>query len=280
MPKTIVITGASDGIGAAAARQLHRDGHQVVVVGRSPTKTQAVAAELGADAFVADFTHLDEVRRLAAELDAAYPRIDVLANNAGGIFGDRTKTADGYEMTFQVNHLSPFLLTQLLMDKLIASDATVIQTSSVAARLFAPKLNLEDLDLDANFSASKAYGAAKLENILFTQELDRRYRAQGISAVAFHPGNVATNFGASSSSPILRTIIKFPLARALFISPEKGADQLVWFSESQPGTDWQPGEYYEKRKVARTNSQAADAGLARGLWERSEAMLAGAAQAL
>jgi NAD(P)-dependent dehydrogenase (short-subunit alcohol dehydrogenase family) len=107
--KTIVITGASDGIGAAGARLLHGDGHRVVVVGRSPEKTKAVADELGVEGFVADFARLDEVRRLAAELDVACPTIDVLANNAGGIFGDRTKTADGFELTFQVNHLAPFL---------------------------------------------------------------------------------------------------------------------------------------------------------------------------
>ncbi len=277
MPKTIVITGASDGIGAAAARQLHRDGHQIAVVGRSPAKTRAVAAELGADAFIADFTRLEEVRRLAGELDAAYPRIDVLANNAGGIFGDRTKTVDGHEMTFQINHLAPFLLTQLLLDKLIASGASVIQTSSVGARALAPKLNLDDLDMDANFNAMRAYGAAKLENILFTKELDRRYRPQGISAVAFHPGNVATSFGSGSTSAIMRFV--YPLMRFTLITPEKGADQLVWLSVGQPGRDWQTGEYYEKRKVAPTNAQAADAELARGLWERSEQMLAGAAQA-
>ena len=279
MPKTIVITGASDGIGAAAARQLHRDGHQVVIVGRSPDKTRAVASELGADHFVADFTDLDEVRGLAGELDTAYGRIDVLANNAGGVFGDRTKTVDRHEMTFQVNHLAPFLLTQLLMPKLIASQASVIQTSSVGARL-APKLDLDDLDMDENFGAIRAYGAAKLENILFTQELDRRYRDQGISAVAFHPGNVATNFGASSSSRFMRFALKFPLARATFISPEKGADQLVWLAETEPGREWQTGGYYEKRKLAKTNPQAADAELARGLWERSEQMLAAERQAL
>jgi NAD(P)-dependent dehydrogenase (short-subunit alcohol dehydrogenase family) len=111
MPKTIVITGASDGIGAAGARQLHQDGHRVVFVGRSPAKTQAIAGELGAECFLADFTRLDDVRTLAAALDRACPRIDVLVNNAGGIFGDRAKTADGFEKTFQVNHLAPFLLT-------------------------------------------------------------------------------------------------------------------------------------------------------------------------
>ncbi|AUA16664.1 putative oxidoreductase YciK [Streptomyces malaysiensis subsp. malaysiensis] len=142
--KTIVITGASDGIGAAAARQLHRSGHRVVVVGRSSHKTRAVADEIGADSYVADFTRLDEVRALAARLDAAYPRIDVLANNAGGVFGDPARTPDGFEKTFQVNHLAPFLLTRLLMDKLLASGASVLQTSSVGARM-AGKLDTDDL---------------------------------------------------------------------------------------------------------------------------------------
>src|SRR6202046_4554258 len=147
MSKTIVITGASDGIGAAGARQLHKDGHRVVIVGRSPAKSQAVARELGADHFLADFTSLGDVRTLAAGLYLACPRIDVLVNNAGGIFGDRAKTVDGFEKTFQVNHLAPFLLTHLLLDKLIASDASVIQTSSFAARLTG-KIEMDDLEHD------------------------------------------------------------------------------------------------------------------------------------
>ncbi|HEX3514389.1 MAG TPA: SDR family NAD(P)-dependent oxidoreductase, partial [Trebonia sp.] len=176
MSKTIVITGASDGIGAAAARQLHQDGNHVVVVGRSPRKTQAVAQEIGADYFLADFTRLGDVRKLAADLDRACPRIDVLANNAGGIFGDRAKTIDGFEQTFQVNHLAPFLLTSLLLDKLVQSRAAVIQTSSSGARLFC-ELAIDDLDHDRDFTPQLAYGTAKLENILFTKELHRRYHA-------------------------------------------------------------------------------------------------------
>jgi len=270
MSKTIVITGASDGIGAAAARQLHKDGHQVVVVGRSPQKTEAVAHQIGADHFVADFTRLDEVRKLATELDTAYPRIDVLANNAGGVFGDRTKTVDGFEKTFQINHLAPFLLTRLLLDKLIASRASVIQTSSIGARM-AGKLDLDDLDHDRNFSPIRAYGTAKLENILFTQELHRRYHAQGLSAVAMHPGNVATSFGTASESRLMKFIATNRFTRALLITPEKGADQLVWLAEGEPGTDWESGGYYEKRKPARRpNPQALDADLALRLWERSK----------
>lgn len=271
-PKTIVITGASDGIGAAAARRLHRDGHRVVIVGRSAQKTEAIARELGADHFVADFARLADVRTLAAELGAAYSRVDVLANNAGGIFGDRTKTVDGFEKTFQINHLAPFLLTTLLMDTLIASSATVIQTSSVGARLFG-RVNMDDLDHDLDFSPQLAYGTAKLENILFTTELHRRYHAQGLAAVAFHPGLVATGFATESDS-VMKRFYRSRLGRALMSSPEKGAAQLVWLATTRPGSEWQPGVYYEKRKPARRNNpQALDRGLARELWDRSADLL-------
>jgi NAD(P)-dependent dehydrogenase (short-subunit alcohol dehydrogenase family) len=272
MPKTVVITGASDGIGAAAARQLHKDGNHVVVVGRSPRKTQAVAREIGADYFLADFTRLGDVRKLAADLDQTYPRIDVLANNAGGIFGDRAKTIDGFEQTFQINHLAPFLLTSLLLDKLVQSRATVIQTSSSGARLFG-KLAIDDLDHDRDFTPQLAYGTAKLENILFTKELHRRYHAQGISAAAFHPGTVATSFAADSDS-FMKRIYSSRIGRAFMTTPEKGAGQMIWLAESVPGTDWVSGTYYEKRKPARRNNpQALDADLARQLWDRSEQLL-------
>ncbi len=271
-PKTIVITGASDGIGAAAARQLHRDGHHVVVVGRSPQKTAAVAREIGADHYLADFTRLDDVRTLAADLNSAYSRIDVLANNAGGVFGDRTKTVDGFEMTFQINHLAPFPLTRLLMGSLVESKATVIQTSSVGARM-SGKVVLDDLDHDKDFTAVRAYGTAKLENILFTKELHRRYHAQGISTAAFHPGNVATSFATESDS-FLKYITGTRLGRTILIAPEKGAEQLVWLAKGRPGADWISGTYYEKRKPAkRNNPQALDADLARRLWDRSEELL-------
>ena len=275
--KTIVITGASDGIGAAAARRLHSDGHTVVVVGRSAEKTRAVATELGVDSYVADFTRLDDVVRLAGELSAAYPRIDVLANNAGGVYGPAPKTADGLEKTFQINHLAPFLLTRLLLDTLIASRASVLQTSSTVR--FAGKIDLEDLDFERNFEASRAYGAAKLENILFTTELHRRYHASGLSAASFYPGNVATNFGSQTTNPIIRfvrVIGSNPLGRRILLStPEQGADQLVWLAEGTPGTGWESGAYYFRRRASRPrNAQALDADLARGLWERSEELLA------
>lgn len=276
--QVVVITGASDGIGAAAARRLHAHGHTVVVVGRSAQKTRAVADELGADSYVADFTRLDDVERLADQLCAAYPRIDVLANNAGGVFGDRTKTVDGFEKTFQVNHLAPFLLTRRLLDTLVASRASVLQTSSTVR--FAQEIDLADLDHDHHYDPVRAYSAAKLENILFTTELHRRHHADGLSAASFYPGNVATNFASDTTSPIMRLVrflgTKPVIGSALLTTPEQGADQIVWLAEGTPGTDWQSGAYYYKRRASTPrNPQAVDADLARRLWERSEELLAG-----
>lgn len=270
--RTIVLTGASDGIGAAAARKLVADGHTLALVGRSAPKTEALARELGAAHFLADFTKFEEVRTLAAALQGAYPRIDVLVNNAGGIFGDQTRTADGFEKTLQVNHLAPFLLTNLLMDTLTASNASILNTASVAARLFG-NIDLHDLNNDAKYSANKAYGDAKLANILFAKELDRRYGSRGISAAAFHPGNVRTNF-ASDTTSIMRFVYHSPLGRLTgLISPERGAGPLVWLAEGSPGRDWASGEYYEKRKPARTHPQAADTQLACDLWDRSSELV-------
>ncbi|GAB3578230.1 SDR family NAD(P)-dependent oxidoreductase [Calidifontibacter terrae] len=270
--QTIVITGASDGIGAAAARQLSARGETVVIVGRSPTKTAAVADELGAAHFVADFSDLAQVRSLADQLQDAYPHIDVLANNAGGIMGDRVVTTDGYEKTFQVNHLAPFLLTTLLLPTLTASEATVIQTASAAAKLFG-RFDVDDLQNEQGYSPQTAYGNGKLANILFTRELHRRYHADGISSVAFHPGIVGSSF-ASDTTHLMRFIYHTPIVKNLMtISPDQGADQLVWLSETAADTDWQSGEYYEKRKVSASSRQARDLALARELWERSTELL-------
>jgi NAD(P)-dependent dehydrogenase (short-subunit alcohol dehydrogenase family) len=270
-PKTIVITGASDGIGAAAARQLAGQGHRVVVVGRSPEKTSAVARQLGADYYLADFARLGEVRELAAKLLANYPVIDVLANNAGGMKSPREETADGHEKTFQVNHLAPFLLTTLLLDRLIASRARVLNTASAAARQFS-RLRIDDLDSRDSYAPLTAYGNAKLATILFTKELTRRYGPLGLTSAAFHPGGVATNVAAESGSVMIRVLYRFPFKHLFLISPDRGADTLNWLATARPGTDWIPGEYYAKRKPARTHPDAAKASLAAELWERSAGM--------
>lgn len=266
--KVMVITGASDGIGAAAARELQSKGAAVVIVGRSPAKTKAVAAELNAPAYFADFAKLSDVRRLADELRRDVPRIDVLANNAGGIFGRRQLTVDGHEKTMQVNHLAPFLLTNLLIDVLVASRATVINTSSAAHKLYSD-FDIDDLEVANNYTQRVAYGNAKLENILFTRELHKRYHADGISTAAFHPGSVASNF-ASDTDSFIRYAYHTPLRRLLLISPAKGADTLIWLATTAPDRDWQSGEYYVKRKVSRSiDDKVNDGDLARELWEQS-----------
>ncbi|MDP9888373.1 SDR family NAD(P)-dependent oxidoreductase [Pseudarthrobacter enclensis] len=268
-PRTIVITGASDGIGAAAARTLARAGEQVVVVGRSAQKTSALAGQIGADHYLADFADLAQVRELADTLKAKYPRIDVLANNAGGIMGKRTLTVDGNESTFQVNHLAPFLLTTLLMDTLTASSAKVINTSSAANNF--GKLDLFDLTAEHGYSTNRAYGTGKLANILFTSELHRRFHDKGITTAAFHPGVVRTNFAAESSSPFRH--VYTTLLNRFMLSPDQGADTMLWLINGTAGTDWISGAYYAKRALAKASAQAYDAGLARGLWEKSEELV-------
>lgn len=268
--RTIVITGASDGIGAAAARSLHSLGNRIVVVGRSAEKTAAVARELDSDYLLADFARLDDVRALAQTLLERYPRIDVLANNAGGIMGKREETVDGHEKTLQVNHLAPFLLTNLLLDRLAESRASVINTSSVANSLFA-HFDIDDLEARRRYSPNRAYGNAKLANILFTRELDARFRGRGISAAAFHPGAVASSFAAGSTS-MMRVMYRTALNRFL-ITPDQGAQTLVWLATSVPGTDWQPGKYYYKGKISTANKDAYDAALATRLWNLSAGMV-------
>ncbi len=275
MSRTILITGASDGIGAAAARQLHDAGERVIIVGRDPVKTARVADALEAPRYVADFADLDQVRALAADVRTHHPRIDVLANNAGGVFGERTLTIDGHERTFQVNHLAPFLLTALLQDLLTENGASVIQTSSAAAQRFS-RFDVDDLDGTRRFSRTTAYGNAKLANILFTVELQRRHGASasrpGVFAVAFHPGVIASGFAADSRGP-WRWLYTNPLSRRLLTPVDVGGARLTWLALGVPGRDWTPGAYYERNRPAKPHPRAADAHLAATLWERSAEMV-------
>lgn len=264
MTKTIVITGASDGIGAAAARELVGLGEHVVIVGRSPAKTKAIAQELGVDYFTADFAKLSEVRALAAHLKKKYKTIDVLANNAGGMVDPSAKTVDGFGLAFQVNYLAPFLLTYLLLDTLTASRATIINTSSMA-HLRAGPLRFDDLAHSIGHSGWGAYAGVKLLNILFTREFNTRYGRTGMSAVAFHPGVVKTSFG-TEGSKLVKSFYGSWLASVVFLSPSQGADTLVWLATHEAKKDWKPGEYYVKRKVAQTSREARDAKLAAKVW--------------
>jgi len=264
MTKTIVITGASDGIGAAAARELVSLGEHVVVVGRSLMKTKAIAEELGVDYFTADFAKLSEVRTLAANLKKKYKTIDVLANNAGGMLDSSSKTEDGFGLAFQVNYLAPFLLTHLLLDTLIASKATIINTSSMA-HLRAGSLRFDDLAHSIRHSGWGAYASVKLLNILFTREFNAQYAHKGVSAVAFHPGVVKTSFG-TEGSKLVKAFYSSWLASVVFLTPAQGADTLVWLATHEAKTDWKPGEYYVKRKIAATSREARNTKLATKVW--------------
>ncbi len=265
MNKVVVITGGSSGIGAAAARALRAEGATVAITGRSE-ETQRLARAIGAEAFLADFAKLRDVRALAGALLERYPRIDVLANNVGGVIATRQVTEDGHERTLQVNHLGGFLLTLLLRERLEASRAAVINTSSGAHWM--GRLDLTDFENERNYAAMRAYGTAKLMNILHAREINRRF--SNVSGVAFHPGVVATGF-AREGSRATRLFYESAVGRLFMIPPERGAETLVWLAASRPNGDWTPGGYYVKRKPRRIAAAANDAALARELWERSEA---------
>jgi NAD(P)-dependent dehydrogenase (short-subunit alcohol dehydrogenase family) len=243
-----------------------------VLVGRSRAKTEALASEIGAPFHLADFGKLADVRRLASELER-HDRIDVLANNAGGIMGERQLTEDGFERTFQVNHLAPFLLTKLLLKRLIASRARVIQTASVAANMYGSRFDITDLNNERGYEPQLAYGNAKLQNILFTRELHRRHHADGIAAVAFHPGVVRSNF-ASDTTHFMRFVYHTPLKYLTTISPEKSGRRLTTLAEGKPGVDWQPGEVYDNGKPMPVAFKDDDGTIALQLWQCSEEMLA------
>lgn len=273
--KTIVITGASDGIGAAAARRLSSAGHDVVVVGRSPEKTRSVAESIGARHFVADYSDLSQVHALASDIAESTDRIDVLANNAGGIFGKgRWITTDGHEMTFQVNYLAQFYLTRLLIDRLISSNATVINTSSLVHRLFS-RFSLEDLDAENRYDPRTAYGNAKLADLLHTQELSRRYGHLGLTSASFHPGVISSNFAQESVAGAGVDALYRGPAQKLLSGPDQGADTLVWLAEAAPWADFGSGGYFAKKKPASIARPAQDPLTAYKLWETSEQMIEG-----
>jgi NAD(P)-dependent dehydrogenase (short-subunit alcohol dehydrogenase family) len=271
--KTIIITGASDGIGASAVRQLHATGEHVVVVGRSPQKTEAVAAELGVDHFVSDFSELKQVRALADELLERYPQIDVLANNAGGMLATEHPTVDGHESVLQVNYLAPFLLTTLLMDRLIESRAAVISTSSASQSLIRD-ITVDDLLHTERFRPTRAYAMSKIAITLFIRELHRRYAASGVTGAAFHPGWVDSNFGPASSSRFIALFQATKIGRIIGKTPDEGCDQLVWLARTEGDRDWRSGEYYVKRQAAKAHHLVADPIATQALWDRTAELLA------
>ncbi|MDA8290316.1 MAG: SDR family NAD(P)-dependent oxidoreductase [Actinomycetota bacterium] len=262
--RVVVVTGASSGIGEAAARSLARAGAEVAVVGRSPERTEAVAKGCGATPFVCDFSRLEEVRQLAASLAARYTAIDVLANNAGLFSRRRVTTTDGFELTEQVNHLAPFLLTNLLDDRL-GPGSRVVTTSS-RVHLYG-RLGPDGAAPAGPYGGWRAYSRSKLENVLFSNELARRLAARGATSVAFHPGSVRTGFGRRGGAVSL--VYGTPIGRLVLVSPRSGADTLVWLASAPVGSGWEPGGYYFRRRPARARESARDPALAARLWERS-----------
>lgn len=197
----------------------------------------------------------------------------MLANNTGGIFSGPVTTGDGFEKTFQVNHLAPYLLTNLLIDKLVRSQGAVINASSIGARLFS-QVDLADLNGWQNFDSTTAYGNAKLANILFTKELHRKFYDNGLSTVALHPGNVATNFANDQTGRFHR--IYHSVLGKFLISADKGGARLRYFIEGVPGQEWKSGEYYVKPgKIGRTHRLAYDDAAIRVHWKQSAAVLGG-----
>jgi retinol dehydrogenase 12 len=262
----VLLTGATRGIGRAAAIELARQGAEVALVGRESERVAAVAEEARAAGggapvheHVADLTLMADVRGLAEGVRDRYGHIDVLANNAGALFASRQETSEGLERTFALNHLAPFLLTNLLRDRL--SGGRVITTASDAHK--GGRLNLDDLQSELSYSAMRVYGTSKLCNILFTRELTRR--APELHANCFHPGVVRTGFGKNENGiwKVL-TMVGAPFFR----SPERGARSLVWLALSDEAGAL-IGEYVQDEKVLTPTRQARNDTLAEGLWERS-----------
>jgi retinol dehydrogenase 12 len=262
----VLLTGATRGIGQAAAIEFARQGIEVALVGRERERVEAVAqaarvTDGGAEVHehVADLMLMSEVRKLAQEARERYAKIDVLANNAGALFASRRETSEGFEQTFALNHLAPFLLTNLLRDRL--EGGRVVTTSSDAHS--SGRLDLEDLQSEKSYSAMRVYGTSKLCNILFTRELAKR--APELHANCFHPGVVRTGFGKNEGGiwKVLTT-----LGGPFFRSPERGARSLVWLAVSGEAAAL-TGEYVQDEKVLAPSAQAQDEVLAEGLWERS-----------
>ncbi|MFF5174234.1 SDR family NAD(P)-dependent oxidoreductase [Micromonospora sp. NPDC000089] len=259
--RTVVVTGASSGIGLAASVALARRGDRVVLVGRDPARLQAAgdrvreASGERPELFRADFAVLDDVRRLAELLRAAYDRIDVLANNAGAIVLHPVTTVDGFELSMQANHLAPFLLSNLLADRV----GRMVVTASGAHR--SGVLDPDDLNATLRgYRSMRAYGTSKQANILFTAEAARRW--PDVPAYSFHPGVVRTRFGADSR------LVAFGMRFLPFRSPERGAETLVWLANQDPSR-LVNGAYYYDRRLHRPFRKAADPALAARLWAAS-----------
>jgi NAD(P)-dependent dehydrogenase (short-subunit alcohol dehydrogenase family) len=281
--KTVVVTGGNSGIGFETAAALAEMGARVLVTARNADKgreavgritERAVAAgkEGRGQLVVFDLADFASVRRGAAEIREQAPRIDVLVNNAGLVLSERSETVDGLEATFATNHLGPFLLTNLLLDRVEASTpARIVNVSSTAHGAARKGIPFDDLQSEGSYRTMRVYGQSKLANILFTLELARRLEGTGVSANSLHPGTVRTGYGADGDTKgFLAFGIK--ISAPFFLSPAQGARTSIYLASS-PEVDGVSGQYFVKCKPVQPKRQAQDADAAARLWRVSEELV-------
>ncbi len=264
LEKRILITGASSGIGKAAAKQLAEKGNEVIMLCRNKEKTEGVIKELGYEIkyVVCDLADLDDVRRAAKNCKENFGSIDILINNAGAVFADRKVSKLGHELTFTINHLSHFLLTNKLSG--IVKER-IINISSCAHKL--SKMDLKDINLEKSYSSLKAYSQSKLANILFTYELARRNSS--ITANCVDPGFVRTDVGQNDKKSYVSHIMK--AVRPFFKGAEKGAETITYLALSDDVKNV-TGKYFRNKKIKKSSKRSHDKSLAAGLWALSEKM--------
>jgi retinol dehydrogenase-14 len=275
--RNVLVTGGTGGIGKATAIGLAMMGARVGITGRNLAHTEQAAAEIrgasgnpSVDAFAADMSSQAEVRRLAAAVLDAYPRLDVLVNNVGGFWAHRHPTADGLEHTFALNHLAPFLLTNLLLDRLKASAPARVVTVSSGEQARG-RIEFNDLQGASDYSAQRAYSQSKLANVMFTNELARRLEGSGVTANSLHPGVVRTNFGAEDQAGFFA--IMGGMVRPFLKTPAQGAQTSIYLASS-PDMEGVTGQFFADRKPKTANKIAYDTDMAARLWQVSAELVA------